>query len=122
VARQIDQFMTGEKDACASEEVRSTDPDNEAVRGTISIRCRFVAEIDPQSDIKNAMIAWNTAATLYDFAAEFPKGYGYALFADGTAGGSVVDVDVVKAAFNGKTPKAELDPDRLKEIWGSGAK
>jgi hypothetical protein len=33
-----------------------------------------------------------------------------------------VDVDVVKAAFNGKTPKAELDPDRLKEIWGSGAK
>ena len=50
------------------------------------------------------------------------QGYGYALFADGTAGGSVVDVDVVKAAFNGKTPKAELDPDRLKEIWGSGAK
>src|ERR1700723_209687 len=97
--------MTGEKDACASEEVRSTDPDNEAVRGTISIRCRFVAEIDPQSDIKNAMIAWNTAATLYDFAAEFPKRYGYALFADGAAGSAVVDDRVAKAAYNGQTPK-----------------
>jgi hypothetical protein len=117
---KIDQFMVGQKDTCASEEVRSRNPDDELIQGTISIKCQFAAAVQTQP--KDEMIACKTAATLYDFSAEFPKGYGYALFADGPAGASVVNVDVVKAAFNGEPPKAELDPNRLKEIWGTGAK
>jgi hypothetical protein len=126
-SNQIDQFMIGQKDSCVSNEEKSTDPNEKLVQGTIFIRCKFVAEMDlqpsdPLDDIKNATIAWNSAATLYDFSDEFPKGYGYALFANGDAGGAEVSVDVVKAAFNGERPKAELDPNRLKEIWGTGAR
>jgi hypothetical protein len=70
--------------------------------------------------MESALIAWNTGATLYDYSSDFPKGHGYALFADGTAGPDVSPA-VVAAAFNGQSPQSQLDPNKLKEIWGTGA-
>jgi hypothetical protein len=63
----------------------------------------------------------NSYATFYDFSQEFPKGFGYALNADGSAG-PAVSAAVVKEALAARKPPPQVDPEALKEIWATGAK
>jgi hypothetical protein len=119
--QRIEAFLSKPDAKCASPEVDSKDPDNRLIVGTIAIRCKFVALVDIEPASESTLIAWNTGATLYDQSAEFPKGHAYALFASGEAGPEV-SPDVVKAAFNGEKPQSQLDPKRLREIWGAGTK
>ena len=58
--------------------------------------------------------------SFYDYSKEFPKGFGYALYADGTAGPDA-SPEVIKAALTGKAPPSQLDPEELKKIWTLGA-
>src|SRR5262249_40112539 len=109
--KRIEAFLS--KSECAAPK--------ELIVGTIAITCQFVREIDVQpDDIEPVLIAWNTDATLYDHSGEFPKGHGYALFAEGGGGGPEVAPAVVTAAFNGQKPQSQLNPSRLREIWGAG--
>jgi hypothetical protein len=58
-------------------------------------------------------------ATFYDYSSEFPKGFGYALYADGAAGPDA-SPEVIKAAITGRAPPSQLDADALKKIWTLG--
>jgi hypothetical protein len=60
-------------------------------------------------------------ASFYDYSKEFPGGFGYALYADGTAGPEA-PADVVRAALSGTKEKPQIDPAELKAIWGSGSR
>jgi len=118
--KRIEAFLSKSRTECAAADVNSNDPDNALIVGTIAIKCNFQADYDPgPGDIESVLIAWNTGATLYDYSGEFPKGHGYALFADGGPGPDVSPA-VVTAAFNGQKPQSQLDPSKLREIWGTG--
>jgi hypothetical protein len=91
------------------------------------VDCKF-KEYEPDysanpsyEDILNAMIGLNSYATFYDFSQEFPKGFGYALFADAGAGGSV-SAAVVETALAGRKAPPQVDPEALKKIWATGTK
>lgn len=120
-ARHVEAFLSKPNSECASSVVSSKEPDRQFITGMITGQCSFVAEYDPSPDaLENALIAWNTGASLYDYSSEFPKGYGYALYADGGAGPSASPASVA-AALNGQKPQSQLDPIKLREIWGTGA-
>jgi hypothetical protein len=51
---------------------------------------------------------------------EFPEGFGYGLIYYDTGLGSSVSVDVTKAALEGAKRPAQVDPAKLKELWGYG--
>jgi hypothetical protein len=108
---RIEQFLGNPKTRCESAE--------------LVISCIFEGRTDPapsnEIKLEQSMIFYHSRATLYDHSPEFPKGYGYALFASGEAGPGV-DAEAVKAALNGKKPPAQVDAKRLKEIWGTGTK
>jgi hypothetical protein len=121
---RIEQFLSNPKNRCESKEVTSDNPEEELIRGAIKMewKCRFEASLEPgPDDMEASRIAWNSAATLYDHSAEFPKGYGYALFASGEAGPDVPP-EAVKAALNGKKPLAQVDASKLKKLWDTGTK
>jgi hypothetical protein len=119
--KRIDALLSTPQDGCASSAVDSSDPNDQLIVGTIRIRCQFVANYEAKPDDMESLVAWNTGATLYDYSSEFPKGHGYALFAEGGAGPEV-SPDGVKAALNGQKPQSQLEPRRLKEIWDTGTK
>lgn len=62
-----------------------------------------------------------TDIAFYDYSAEFPKGYGYALYADGSAGPSA-KAEVVKAALDGQRHPQQIDATKLKNAWSTGAR
>jgi hypothetical protein len=54
--------------------------------------------------------------SFYDYSSEFPKGFGYALYADGGAA-PTVSAEVVRAALEGRSrPRAQIDAGRLREL------
>jgi hypothetical protein len=55
-----------------------------------------------------------------DLSEEFPEGFGYGLIYYDTGLGSSVPVDVTKAALAGAKRPAQVDPAKLKELWGYG--
>jgi hypothetical protein len=64
-------------------------------------------------------IVGNAPVSFYDYSREFPKGFGYALYADGTAAPSV-SAATLKAALTGKKPSPQVDPKKLRDILRTG--
>lgn len=65
------------------------------------------------------VINFSSHATFYDFSEEFPKGFGYAVYAEGGAAPSV-STDVVNIALEGRRPPKQIDPKKLLKIWKAG--
>jgi hypothetical protein len=63
---------------------------------------------------------YNVGAYYFDLSEEFPEGFGYGLIYYDTGLGSSVSVDVTKAALEGAKRPAQVDPAKLKELWGYG--
>jgi hypothetical protein len=60
-----------------------------------------------------------SAASFYGYSHEFPKGFGYALYASGGAA-PVASPTVVKAAQTGKTSPPQLNAKQLKKLLTTG--
>jgi hypothetical protein len=114
--KRIEAYLSGQQ-RCADTRAAPVGPDQDV----LAIRCRFQATIDPSDPSESVRIAWNTSATLIDYSGDFPKGHGYSLYAQGIASPGV-SPDAVKAAFNGAKPQSQIDPRRLRELWGAGTK
>lgn len=69
--------------------------------------------------VDSTVVGEDSAASFYDYSGEFPKGFGYALYADGAAGPDA-SPEVVKAAINRNRPKPQVDPKALMQIWNTG--
>jgi hypothetical protein len=143
IGHRIERFLSGATSALRAEcgWTESTSDDSGWPRGTLFnstrgwvMSCTFeqndafdgfvakdLAASPSNDDIQSSTIGMNSYATFYDFSREFPKGFGYALYADGSAGGSL-SAAVVKAALAGRKPPTQLDSKALKEIWASGTK
>jgi hypothetical protein len=69
-----------------------------------------------------AKIAANFGATLFDFSDEFPKGFGYALYAEPAYGGAGpgISAALIKAALTGRKPPSQLQPEQLRRVWSTG--
>ena len=63
---------------------------------------------------------YNISPYYFDLSAEFPEGFGYGLIYYDTGLGSSVPDDVIKAALEGAKRPAQVDPAKLKELWGYG--
>jgi hypothetical protein len=63
---------------------------------------------------------YNVLPYYFDLSEEFPEGFGYGLIYYDTGLGSSVPVDVTKAALAGAKRPAQVDPAKLKELWGYG--
>ena len=63
---------------------------------------------------------YNIGPYYFDLSEEFPEGFGYGLIYYDTGLGSSVPVDVTKAALAGAKRPAQVDPAKLKELWGYG--
>ena len=63
---------------------------------------------------------YNIPPYYFDLSAEFPEGFGYGLIYYDTGLGSSVPDDVIKAALEGAKRPAQIDPAKLKELWGYG--
>ena len=63
---------------------------------------------------------YNVGPYYFDLSEEFPEGFGYGLIYYDTGLGSSVPVDVTKAALEGAKRPAQVDPAKLKELWGYG--
>ena len=63
---------------------------------------------------------YDHGAYYFDLSEEFPEGFGYGLIYYDTGLGSSVSVDVTKAALAGAKRPAQVDPAKLKELWGYG--
>jgi hypothetical protein len=61
---------------------------------------------------------YNVSPYYFDLSEEFPEGFGYGLIYYDTGLGSSVPVDVTKAALAGAKRPAQVDPAKLKELWG----
>jgi hypothetical protein len=63
---------------------------------------------------------YNIDPYYFDLSQEFPEGFGYGLIYYDTGLGSSVPDDVIKAALEGAKRPAQVDPAKLKELWGYG--
>jgi hypothetical protein len=63
---------------------------------------------------------YNIPPYYFDLSAEFPEGFGYGLIYYDTGLDSSVPDDVIKAALEGAKRPAQIDPAKLKELWGYG--
>jgi hypothetical protein len=57
---------------------------------------------------------------LFDLSDEFPEGFGYGLIFYETGLGPSIPVNETKAALAGAKRPAQVDPAKLKELWGYG--
>jgi hypothetical protein len=62
----------------------------------------------------------NIGPHYFDLSEEFPEGFGYGLIYYDTGLASSVPVAVTKAALEGSKRPAQVDPAKLKELWGYG--
>ena len=63
---------------------------------------------------------YNIDPYYFDLSGEFPEGFGYGLIYYDTGLGSSVPDDVIKAALEGAKRPAQVDPAKLKQLWGYG--
>jgi hypothetical protein len=61
-----------------------------------------------------------THAQYYDFSDELPAGFGYALIYYDTGLGSSVSPEITKAGLDRANHPPQIDPAKLKELWGYG--
>jgi len=108
IGQRIEKFLSDPKTKHGVSRIQEDSPDAEFTKGMI---------ISGGGD--KAGGGKDSAASFYDYSSEFPKGYGYTLYADGAAGPSA-SPEVVKAALTSKKPPAQIDADQLKAIWTSG--
>jgi hypothetical protein len=57
---------------------------------------------------------------IFDLSEEFPEGFGYGLIYYETGLGPSISVNETKAALAGAKRPAQVDPAKLKELWGYG--
>lgn len=107
IGERIEKFLG---DPRTREAFRYFDDDSPYTKGMISVG----AGQDGPDDLGE-----DTHFSFYDYASEFPKGYGYALYAEGGAGPDVSPA-VVKAAVDGLKSPPRIDPNELKDIWSTG--
>jgi hypothetical protein len=63
---------------------------------------------------------YSIAPYYFDLSEEFPERFGYGLIYYDTGLASSVPVAVTKAALEGAKRPAQVDPTKLKELWGYG--
>jgi hypothetical protein len=99
----------GADDDCASGKTVSAEGEEELMEGTLRL-CEF--ELGNELD----QIRTQTDITLIDYSKDFPKGFGYALYAFGAAG-PAVSANAIKAALESRAAPPQIDVEKLKQIW-----
>jgi hypothetical protein len=105
IGQRIEKFISDPKTKAAFSYLKS---DSKFTLGTIRVGAQY-----------NADGGEGSAATFYDYSTEFPKGFGYALYADGEAAPDASPA-VVKAVQTGKKPPSQMNANQIKQILTSG--
>jgi hypothetical protein len=107
IGAQIDKFLS---DPETRRKFKYLEDDSPFTKGMILVG----AAQDKPADLPD-----DSGLSFYDESNELPKGYGYALYAEGAAGPDV-SPETVKAAVDGLKAPPQVDPRNLKSIWGTG--
>jgi hypothetical protein len=81
---------------------------------------RKIHRIGLQEGDESKMGKYNAGPYLFDLSEEFPKGFGYGVIYYETGLGPSIPVNETRAALAGAKRPAQVDPAKLKELWGYG--